>query len=270
MFRTLNRSFIALLLSATAAAIPATAKPPPEFDLVRVAPGTFTMGTADLDAVRFEATEPDKLQIDDETPAREVSITRAFWLTRTEVTQAQWLAIMDTKPGPDSHWNRPDWERLPVVSVSWDDTQAFIRTLNALPGNWRYRLPTEAEWEFAARAGSDGLRPMPLESLAGHAWYIANSGDEPQPVGTRMANAWGFYDLLGNAWEWVADRYAPDTYRVASQADPAGPSTGGKRVRRGGSYHCPSHLVRPGYRAADAPDTRYSVLGFRLAADRLP
>ena len=169
MFRTLNRSFIALLLSATAAAIPATAKPPPEFDLVRVAPGTFTMGTADLDAVRFEATEPDKLQIDDETPAREVSITRAFWLTRTEVTQAQWLAIMDTKPGPDSHWNRPDWERLPVVSVSWDDTQAFIRTLNALPGNWRYRLPTEAEWEFAARGGLDRKRYVWGDELGDYA-----------------------------------------------------------------------------------------------------
>ncbi|MEA3412229.1 MAG: formylglycine-generating enzyme family protein [Pseudomonadota bacterium] len=235
--------------------------------LVRIDPGSFMMGTTDPEEALFELPDPGKGGIDDELPAHEVRITRTLLIGATEVTQAQWLAVMDSRPGPASHWQRKDWEQLPVVSISWDRVQDFIGAINHLDTRYHYRLPTEAEWEYAARAGREGLRPFPLEELADHAWYIGNSADQPQPVATRKANDWGLYDTLGNAWEWVADWYSPDSYGDNAVSDPAGATTGRARVRRGGSYHCPAHLVRPGYRAADAPDKHYSVLGFRLVAE---
>jgi len=236
----------------------------------RIPAGEFTMGLEDVDEAAFELPDGDVGNIQDERPPHPVRITRDFYLGTTEVTQADWFALMDSRPGPESHWKRPDWVKLPVVSVSWQDTQDFIARLNAKEPGTRYRLPTEAEWEYAARASSQGLRPFPLTELDNQAWYLKNSGDEPQPVASRQANAWGLYDMLGNAWEWVADRYGADYYRRSATADPMGPETGGKRVRRGGSYHCQPHLVRPGYRAADLPETRYSVLGFRIVRDSLP
>lgn len=245
----------------------AWAAEPADIELIQIPAGTFQMGTMDIEAVRFEVPEPGALNIDDETPAHRVTISRPFWLGRTEVTQAQWLAAMGTRPGPDDHWQRSDWRTLPVVSVSWHMAQSFIAKLNQSQNHWVYRLPTEAEWEYAARAGSTDLRPFPDEDLSEHAWFIQNSGDRPQPVATRVANAFGLHDMLGNAWEWVADHYAPNTYQRGTRIDPGGPAQGPRRVRRGGSYHCPAHLVRPGYRAADLPSRRYSVLGLRIAAD---
>jgi formylglycine-generating enzyme required for sulfatase activity len=173
---------------------------------------------------------------------------------------------MDSRPGPTEHWDRRDWKQLPVVSVTWYDTQAFIMALNKRDNAFSYRLPTEAEWEYAARAGATGIRPFPETELVQHAWYIANSTDHIQPVATRAANPRGLHDMYGNVWEWVNDWYAPDTYRSSSRTDPAGPDGGSKKIRRGGSYHCQAHLVRPAYRSADTPDTRYSVIGFRLVA----
>lgn len=233
-------------------------------DYVTVPAGEFVMGTRDIDAAVFELPDGNAGLIADETPARVVRISRPFGLSRTEITQGQWFDRMQSRPGPEAVWQRPDWRVLPVVSVSWDDTQRFIQRLNQTDSAYHYRLPTEAEWEYAARAGTSGLRPFPDEKLADHAWFLGNSGDVPQPVATRRANAWGLYDMLGNAWEWVADRYAEDAYTVLPVIDPVNVQTGDKRVRRGGSYHCEPHLVRPGYRAADAPDTRYAVLGFRV------
>jgi len=129
--------------------------------------------------------------------------------------------------------------------------------------------PSEAEWEYAARAGREGLRPVPVEQLGDYAWYIDNSGDELHPVATRKPNPWGLYDLYGNVWEWLQDWYAPDQYAHSERINPQGPEQGDKKTRRGGSYHCPLHLVRPGYRSADKPDVRYSVVGFRLVAEPL-
>lgn len=236
----------------------------------------FTMGTpkASLAFDGFAYTGPDGRleQIEDESPAHAVAFKHSFYMARTEVTQAQWLALMGSKSGPDSHWQRKDWRTLPVVSVSWNMTQAFINKLNQQDPGHAYRLPTEAEWEYAARAGSKGIRPFEQDALNDYAWSLQNSGDRPHPVATRKPNVWGLYDTYGNAWEWVADRYAADTYRLDARQglviDPQGPVDGAKRVRRGGSYHCPPHLVRSAYRAADTPDTRYSVLGFRLVAER--
>ena len=130
-----------------------------------------------------------------------------------------------------------------------------------------FRLPTEAEWEYAARAGNTGLRPFSRLAMDEYAWYIHNSNDELQAVAQLKPNAWGLYDMYGNAWEWVADWYSPTAYTSAVITNPSGPDSGSKKVRRGGSYHCPPHLIRSAYRAADDPEKAYSVLGFRLVSE---
>jgi sulfatase modifying factor 1 len=232
----------------------------------KIPAGEFIMGSEDLDEVIIEQPDGNAAMVKDETPAHRVVFEQPFYLGRTEVTQAQWLAVMGNRRGPESGWSHRDWQHLPVVGVTWHDTQAFIKKLNASDSRYLYRLPTEAEWEYAARAGRAGLRPWPVESLVNHAWYIENSADVIQPVATRKANAWGLHDLFGNVWEWTGDWYAPDYYANSPLVSPAGPSMGTKKIRRGGSFHCQVHLVRPGYRSADTPDTRYSVIGFRLVA----
>ena len=236
---------------------------------VFVPPGDFRMGTsaADVEKVAQEMDMPVLDRFEDESPAHTVVISSGFWLQRTEVTQGQWLEVMGTRPGPADYWEHPRWRELPVVSVSWDMAQRFIAVLNEAGSGFRYRLPTEAEWEYAARAGSDALRPQPAHRLGEFAWFIDNSGDVPHPVATRKANGFGLYDTLGNAWEWVQDRYQPRTYTHGRRVDPQGPVIGKRRVRRGGSYHCPSWQTRPAYRAADLPDTAYSVIGLRLVAE---
>lgn len=263
----LRASLLALAGCAASATLMAA---PPErgnglgMRFVQVPAGEFLMGTSDLFDVLSDSGLANAAQIVDETPAHRVRISRPFWLGKTEVTQELWQKVMGTRPGPAKHWERRDWRRLPVVGVSWDDTQDFIHRLQRHTPGYRYRLPTEAEFEYAARAGSEGLRPFPAEELDRHAWLLRNSGDLPQPVATRAANAFGLHDLLGNAWEWVQDWYGRDYYAFSPGTDPQGPAQGTLRVRRGGSYHCPLHMVRPAFRAADEPGTRYTVLGFRL------
>ena len=268
MTKTCLTCVLALLLWTAASQSPAagTIRNDLGMHFVSIPAGTFIMGSQDLDAIIIGLPDGDASMIRDETPAHTVVIGKPFYLGTTEVTQAQWLAVMKSRPGPAEHWERRDWEQLPVVSVNWHDTQAFIKALNSRADTLRYRLPTEAEWEYAARAGTTGIRPFPEEALMRHAWYINNSTDRIQPVATRAANPWGLHDMFGNVWEWINDWYAPDTYGTSSRTDPAGPARGSKKIRRGGSYHCKAHLVRPAYRSADTTDTRYSVIGFRLVA----
>ena len=258
---------VATAASASASASPGVIENRLGMRFVRIPAGTFTMGTRQVEAARAEIPDPDPDDVRDETPAHRVTISEPFWLGETEVTQKVWLEVMENRPGPAAYWERERWESLPVAAVSWRMAARFVEELNALDPDHRYRLPTEAEWEYAARAGTTGLRPVPVEALTGVAWFIRNSDDVPQPVASLEPNAFGLYDTLGNVWEWVADWYAPDTYTEAARADPAGPESGRAKVRRGGSYHCPLHLVRPAYRGANAPDVRYSVLGLRVVAE---
>ena len=234
---------------------------------IQIPAGSYTMGTVEVEAARMELPEPGPDDVLDETPAHTVRISEPFYLGETEVTQGVWYRVMENRPGEVDFWTRDDWERLPMATASWFMAQRFVEELNKLDRDYRYRLPTEAEWEYAARAGSQGLRPVAETELERYAWFINNSGDDPRPVASREANAFGLYDTLGNVWEWVADWYVADAYARPAATDPQGPGEGFAKVRRGGSYHCPIHLLRPGYRAANKPGIAYSVQGFRLVAE---
>ncbi len=244
-----------------------------DFKFATIPAGQFIMGTTDLDEAIADLPDPKAAMIKDETPAHKVVFEKPFQLSQTEVTQQLWLNVMHSKPGPDTHWQAKNWQQLPVVSVSWTAANRFIDKLNQQSADSHYRLPTEAEWEYAARAGNSGLRPFSKLEMDEYSWYIHSSNDEIQAVGQLKANAWGLHDMYGNAWEWVADWYSPKTYANRADAqsaitNPAGPKQGTKKVRRGGSYHCPPHLIRSAYRAADNPEKAYSVLGFRLIAEK--
>lgn len=228
------------------------------------------MGTQDPGEILLEYPQVQLEQITDESPARETVIRHGFYIQTTEVTQNQWFVLMGTRPGPRSHWQRPDWRQLPVVSVSWHDTQDFIAKLNQRENGRRYRLPSEAEWEYVAKDGGHGMLPFASDKLDQYAWYKTNSDDKPQPIASKKPNQRGIYDLFGNAWEWVQDDYHNKAYAhpySEPTSDTDIPSTSAKKVRRGGSYHCPPELVRSAYRAADRPNKRYSVLGFRLVLE---
>ncbi len=190
----------------------------------------------------------------DEGPQHQVTISKSFELQTTEVTQSQWQAVMGSNP---SYFKGSD---LPVETVSWDDAQAFITKLNAMGDGYRYRLPTEAEWEYSARAGTPGAYAGDLDAMA---WYSDNSGGKTHLVATKAANAWGLYDMHGNVWEWVQDWYGD--YPASAVTDPVGPSSGSYRVLRGGGWFFYSQYCRSALRFNISPDIRYDGdLGLRL------
>ena len=188
---------------------------------------------------------------DREQPVTRVRISRGFWLGKHEVTQAEWQAVMGTNPSRFSGCGR-----CPVEQVSWDDAQAFIGRLNARGGG-RYRLPTEAEWEYAARAGTPGDRYGNLDAIA---WLYGISG--VRPVGQKAPNAFGLHDMLGNVFEWVQDWYGG--YPGGSVTDPRGPGAGSSRVARGGCWFYVARYCRASSRDIFTPGDRYGGLGFRL------
>ena len=235
---------------------------------VEIPSGEFKMGLQDRESALMEIPEPKEDELKDELPQHTVKISKAFYMGQTEVTQHQWFSIMENKPGPKIQWEQSNWKTLPVVAINWFMGKRFVEEINKLDKDYFYRLPSEAEWEYVAREGSNDLRSVPLDQLEEYAWFIHNSSDIVHPVASKKPNKYGVYDMLGNVWEWVDDWYGPNTYTKSSRVDPKGPNKGLSKVRRGGSFHCPLQLTRPGYRGANRPNIGYEVVGFRLIAEK--
>jgi formylglycine-generating enzyme required for sulfatase activity len=235
-------------------------------EFVRVPAGSFPMGSPDSD--------PDAR--DFEKPQHEVTISEPFWLGRHEVTQAQWEAVMGVNPymleRSNPYYNLPGMaERITrpnhPATVSWNDAQDFLAHLNEIEGGPRYRLPTEAEWEYAARAGTTTRYSFGDDDadLPRHAWFGEGFSDGGHhPVGQKESNHWGLYDLHGNAWEWVQDSFDPDYYARSPALDPQGPDSGVERVVRGGSWHATADSWRSAFRRDYDPDYRGISIGFRV------
>ena len=222
-----------------------------EFKMIKVEGGTFSMGAT---------SEQSSVADVDEYPVHSVTLSD-YYIGETEVTQELWEAVMGSNPSEFKGNNQ-----RPVERVSWNDCQEFIKKLNQLTGK-EFRLPTEAEWEYAARGGKYSKDYVYKYSGSNNAdevaWYNYNSRDETHPVKTKKANKLGLYDMSGNVWEWCNDRYGD--YQSNSQTNPTGPSKGERRVLRGGSWSCLDWYVRVSYRYSGIPGPRYGKRGLRLA-----
>ncbi|MDR1166673.1 MAG: formylglycine-generating enzyme family protein [Deltaproteobacteria bacterium] len=212
--------------------------------------GSFTMG-ADLN---IESRE------DYETPQRRITLSKPFYMGIYEVTQAEWTIVMGGA-NPSKFKGRT----LPVEQVSWDDSRSFIRKLNQKEGTEKYRLPTEAEWEYCARAGTTSAYFFGDDngSLGTYAWLDSNSGDKTHPSGEKEPNPWGLYDIYGNVYEWVQDYWGD--YSDAPATDPSGPWIGLYRVVRSCGWDSASIYCRSAFRFRGPSDLRFGDLGLRLA-----
>ncbi|VVB91470.1 Hercynine oxygenase [uncultured archaeon] len=218
-----------------------------EFVLIPV--GEFDMGSPANEAGRY----------DDEGPVHRVKIANAFYMGKFEVTQKQWLDVMGTSP---SYFNG---DNLPVEQVSWNDVQEFVKKLNEKEGSNKYRLPSEAEWEYAARAGTTTRYYFGDDEtkLGDYAWNGNNSGGKTHDIGQKKPNPWGLYDMYGNVWEWVQDIYQ-SKYNGAPTDGSAWESSGSGRVVRGGGWYRCARFCRSALRYACDPGFRGADLGFRL------
>lgn len=219
------------------------------FNMIAVKGGTFTMGATSEqgdDAYSYEK------------PTHQVTLSD-YCIGETEVTQELWQAVMGSNPS-----NFTGNLQRPVEKVSWNDCQEFIKKLNQLTGK-TFRLPTEAEWEYAARGGSQskGYKYAGSNTIGDVAWYTSNSSSTTHPVKQKQANELGLYDMSGNVWEWCQDWY--DSYSSTPQTNPAGPSSGSIRVLRGGSWNFNASYCRVSYRFYYSPTNRSGILGLRLA-----
>ena len=224
------------------------------FKMVSVTGGTFKMGAQKTSS---GSANYDDDADDDEAPVHNVTLSD-YKIGETEVTQELYQAVMGTNP---SNWLGA---KLPVEKVSWNDCQTFITKLNAATGQ-TFRLPTEAEWEFAARGGtkSQGYKYSGSNTLGDVAWYTDNSGSKTHEVGTKQPNELGLYDMSGNVYEWCQDWFGD--YSSSAQSNPTGATSGSYRVRRGGSWNFTARCCRVTYRLSNTPTYAYSYLGFRLA-----
>jgi formylglycine-generating enzyme required for sulfatase activity len=221
-------------------------------DFIWVAEGCFQMGSPDNEAERGP----------DEDPVHEVCVD-GFWMGKYEVTQTQWEKVMGSNPSFFT------WDSRPVENVSWNDTQEFLQKLNAQAGKEIYRLPTEAEWEYAARAGTETAYSFGADAarLDEYAWYKSNSGNKTHPVGLLKPNDWGFYDMYGNVTEWCQDWYESGYYSQSPSKNPQGPSSGKYRVQRGGSWSGDPYVCRSANRHSFYKlEDRVLFNGFRVVA----
>lgn len=229
-----------------------------KLELLWVAPGEFTMGSP--------ADEPERNKA--EGPPTRVTLTRGFWLGRTEVTQAQYEAIMGTNPSS----LKSAGPQAPVEHVSWIDAMAFCKKLTEreraagrLPAGHVFTLPTEAQWEYSFRAGTTGAYVGEPEATA---WYDRNSAATTHPVGEKKPNPWGFHDMAGNVLEWCYDWYG--NYAGGAATDPSGPERGYYRIARGGSWRTDARLGRAAARSGGSAGRQDYTIGFRLALAAAP
>ncbi len=222
-------------------------------ELVWIAPGTFSMGSPPNEEGRDRA----------EGPQMTVTLTKGFWLGKTEVTQAQYEAVVGTNP---SHFKNVG-AHAPVERVSWLEAVDYCRKLTEreraagrLPEGYVYRLPTEAQWEYACRAGTTTPYPERLDAIA---WYEANSGETTHGVATKLPNAWGLHDMAGNVVEWCQDWYGD--YAGLAVTDPTGPKSGHFRMARGGSWRVAARVCRSACRSGGSPGRQDYTIGFRVA-----
>jgi len=222
-------------------------------EMTHIRAGSFTMGSPSSEEGRF----------DSESPQTMVKLTKGYWLGKTQITQAQWEALMGNNPSNFKGVDRP------VEQVSWEDAVQFCRKLTErerqagrLPEGYEYTLPTAAQWEYACRAGTTGpfAGSGKLDEVG---WYNRNSGGQPHSVGKKRPNAWGCYDMHGNVWEWCHDWYGK--YPGGSVTDPTGPPSGSDRVLHGGSWADSAQFCRSAFRSWIEPDSRFNRGGFRVA-----
>ena len=216
-------------------------------NMVKVQGGTFTMGAT---------AEQGSDAYNDEKPAHQVTLSD-YYIGKYEVTQEEWQAVMGKNPSAFKGNNNP------VEKVSWDDCQKFIKKLNQLTG-LKFALPTEAQWEYAARGGnqSKGYKYSGSNNIDDVAWYDSNSGNKTHSVGTKAPNELGLFDMSGNVWEWCSDRYG--SYSSSAQTNPVGPSSGYNRVLRGGSWNNLAWRCRVSFRYYNYPSNRNYYIGFRV------
>jgi formylglycine-generating enzyme required for sulfatase activity len=224
-----------------------------KLELIWVNPGSFTMGSPSDEEFRNKA----------EGPQTQVTLTKGFWLGKTEVTQAQYEAITGENPSTFKNIGKD----APVERVSWIDATAFCekltqreRAANRLPDGYAYTLPTEAQWEYACRAATTTAYVGDPETTA---WFEKNSNASTHPVAQKRANPWGFHDITGNVIEWCYDWYG--NYPGGSLTDPAGPERGYYRIARGGSWRTAERTLRPASRSGGSEGRLDYTIGFRLA-----
>jgi formylglycine-generating enzyme required for sulfatase activity len=228
--------------------------------LVLIPKGTFMMGSPKSE----EGRQKDETQ-------HEVTISKDYYLGVTEVTQGQYQKVMGKNP---SYFKKriireSDSSMYPVEAVSWEDAVEFCKKLSELPEEKKagrvYRLPTEAEWEYACRSGSKSAYSFgeSSKSLGDYAWFDGNSNGQTHPAGENKANAWSLYDMHGNVWEWCSDWYGD--YPNGAVSDPVGPPGGSLRVFRGSGWFIEAARCRSALRYGSAPDNRFNFIGFRVA-----
>jgi len=252
-----------LLVSFVAFSLPTTPSTPTSLPLdfvnlgrsrliiVRIPAGKFRMGTSRV------FTAGGNWSNDVERPVHQVTISQDFWMGQFSVTQRQWQEVMGNNPS----YFKDAGSDAPVEQVDWNQVQAFLAKANTVQSQWSVRLPTETEWEYAARAGTTGETYGPLDEIA---WYRANGSRTTHPVGMKLPNAFGLYDMLGNVWQWCQDWFGP--YSSAPSVDPQGEPKGERRVTRGGCFYCDAVHERAARRNRDLEEHSWRSIGFRIVA----